>query len=512
MLKTIVRRTPFNSEIANEFFSNITGDKYMQDDTLVSVLRAILPPRMKEGDSVRCCYKMNYINPSQPFDGTSEDCEAHISGDIDLESDNLVTIYHFSEVRREESAPYMEAIQEFFVAKHTRWEENEKVIRVFKDAFPIRAYANREKRSVVVFLGESDLKRNFCAIAAAVSSMPWYFSPEATPLTSEERELVECLVNDKESSATSERKFYDMMNRIAAQYDFDKIRVGRLLDGFETRYERKAIESVRVAIHRNDETIADLRRRIREQLQIRRDNTIKLSGLELRINENGETSAIRDLFLNNPRLYLEQVSDSTMVFSVKTDLEYFDPDVLEAALRNRESWAYVGGKIDKEDMVKLLKAVFIDNTIRLQVCGCYTLIMDGGIDAAMGHTFPDGFDNHMPNTHINDYGCLGNHTETITDCVVAGDYVGAIMQCIASCQSLAFGDSTVAHRFMEHMYADRYSGLRLPDGSVVKPSGAVKWMKEQEEQETPSEQDAPEGQEAHSEPEEEAEATAAAEA
>lgn len=488
MLKTAIRRTPFNTDVANDFFKNITGDKYMQDDVLVSVARAILPQRMEDGDSVQFHYQSKYINAGRHFEGTAEECEASITSEINLSDTNLVTIYYFTGVRREDSAPYMDAIKEHFVHKHRGWEENMTVRHGLSQYFPIYAFVNRSKRNVVIFMGESDIPRQRWATLAVFSCMPWYFADKGIPLTDEERELLNCLTAKSESTEVAERKFRDTMERMAAKYDFEKIRVGQLLDGFETRYERREIENAQAAIRRNDEKIADLNSMLRDELSNRRENTIRLSGLKMRVEELGETSAIKDLFLTNPRLYLEHVGDHDMVFSVKTDLEYFDSEQLETYIGNRRSWVYQEGRIASADMVKLLRALFIDNTLRLQVCGCYKLDMGGRAYAQGDHEFPDSFSDYMPNTHVNAFTCLGGHNIYINERLQNGDYVGAIMQCIASCQSLNFGDSAVMERFMEYLHDDTYSGIRLPDGRVVKPSEAVKWLNEQGTQEVRGEQ------------------------
>ncbi len=490
LFKTPVQRTQLNTEIAGEFFQHITGNKYMQDDSLVCVARAILPPRMQEGDHVNFYYQPKHIQRDAVFDGGSEEIEACISSEIDLSAENLVTIYYFAGARRSDSAPYMDAIQEHFAAKHRGWVENERVRVAYGGMFPILSFANTSKRSVVLFMGEADLKRQRFAIQGVFSSMSWYFNADEHPLTDDERELLTCIISN-EPEDVSEQKFYAAIDRIAAQYDFEKIRVSRMLDGFESRYERRAIESAKRAVDQHNAKIADYNRCINEELVARRESMIRLAGLEMRVKEDGEASAIRDLFLNNPRLYLERISDDYIFFSVRTELEYYDTDCLESCISNRRSWVYREGNTRSEDMAKLLRAVFIDNTIKLQVCAGYRLNMAGNVEGLSDHDFPAGFiKEYMPNTHINNYSCLGDHVRTINECLCNGDYVGALMQCIASCQSLNFNDSTVMRRFMDHLYADRYSGFRLPDGRVVKPSAAIQWLKAQEVQDEQKEPEA----------------------
>ena len=60
-------------------------------------------------------------------------------------------------------------------------------------------------------------------------------------------------------------------------------------------------------------------------------------------------------------------------------------------------------------------------------------------------------------------------------------------QCISSCKSLNFADSPVITEFMCRIYGISASRvnmkcIELPDGVVVNPADAIKWLKEQDEQ------------------------------
>ena len=64
------------------------------------------------------------------------------------------------------------------------------------------------------------------------------------------------------------------------------------------------------------------------------------------------------------------------------------------------------------------------------------------------------------------------------------NYIGALEQCIASCKSLNFGDSAVMGEFMKTMWSNGSVSrcIELPDGPVVKPNEAIRWLEEQEAQ------------------------------
>ena len=52
MFKNSVVSTPLTTDAANAYFSNITGQKYGTDNSFLATLRALVAPRMKEGDSI----------------------------------------------------------------------------------------------------------------------------------------------------------------------------------------------------------------------------------------------------------------------------------------------------------------------------------------------------------------------------------------------------------------------------------------------------------------------------
>ena len=52
MFKSSVTQTPFTTDAANAYFTNITGGGFGYDRTFLATLRALLAPRMQEGESI----------------------------------------------------------------------------------------------------------------------------------------------------------------------------------------------------------------------------------------------------------------------------------------------------------------------------------------------------------------------------------------------------------------------------------------------------------------------------
>ena len=81
-----------------------------------------------------------------------------------------------------------------------------------------------------------------------------------------------------------------------------------------------------------------------------------------------------DYFLCNNKLYLEQVTDTEMYFCVADYLSYFDKEMVERFLSNQRSYVYetARGTIAPEKMVKLLRAIFMDEILHIKFCVAYS--------------------------------------------------------------------------------------------------------------------------------------------
>jgi hypothetical protein len=311
--------------------------------------------------------------------------------------------------------------------------------------------------------------------------LPWYFDPEVG-VTELEMELLYSL-----RESTSE-KYENCIARIAKSYDFRTARIKQLLAGFETRHECMLRDEVRREIELHDQKINRLNSEIGSILGRRNEACIRLLGLERKIAEGGgEESEIMEYFLCNNRLHLEEVCDDNMYFAVGDYLTYFDREMAETAINNMRSFCYPYGAnahngMTRDDMKKLLTEIFISEEpcLKIKFCAAYRFDLNGSVGTQGGHDFSSEFFEFMPNPHINRYNCMGNYTRAINELLRTRNYIGALEQCVASCKSLNWSDSTVMSCFMTDMWDGTRRCIELPDGTVVKPVDAIKWLKEQE--------------------------------
>lgn len=483
MFKTAITTNALVNDTANNFFQNIYGDPYNNDISFVSTLRALVAPRMGTDESLsvrfqRTSYSAAEIGERATTSIVRSICEYFYAEDV-----GSIYIHSFQNPAQESNYACLELMKSTFCKTYQGWHRLEKVTEFYKKQFLTMCFINPEKKSVAIFVDNLDMRKMHYLQCSIFAFLPWYFDPEKG-VSEIEMELINSL-REKTSN-----KYEDVIARIASQYDFRTARIKQLLSGFETKFERIECDNIRGRLDRVRSNIESLNNQIGDQLSTKNDLEIKLLGLETKIANSSEDSEIMEYFLCNDRLVLISVTDTSMLFGVKTYIEYFNEDMVESVLRNKSSYLYApDGRscnryIPAESMEKLIKAIFLDQTLRIRVCAAYQFDLNGSVAARQYFNFDHNFHDCMPNPHIDGYHCLGNYQRTINELLSKRDYITAIEQCIASAKSLNFGDSPVMNLFSRAIYKldCNYNNkcIELPDGRVVDPKGAIAWIEEQE--------------------------------
>ena len=490
MFKKSIAATPLTTDTANDYFQNIRGNKFGQDNSFLATLRALVAPRIKDGEHIYLSFTSSSYDANTISSVPADRVIRAICSDMLSESEGNLVVHSFTSTQ-ENNLANMRLIETKFTSCYPGYYRLEKVRDFYRKSFAVDCYINAEQKNVAVFVDNLDTKKLHYLQVSILAFLPWYFNPD-DGVSELEMQLLYSL------RETSSENYEKCIMEIAAQYDFRTARIRKLLRGFETRYEQIECDKMRNEIQRCDVEIDRLNSSIGMQLGKRNDFCIKLLGLERKIAEGSEESEIMDYFLCNSKLYLENVTNNDMYFCVKDYLEYFDPEMAERTINNSRSFVYPNGTeshrgITPADMKMLMTEIFLSDTPRLRIkfCAAYRFDLNGSVGAMRGHEFPMEYADCMPNTHINSYSCMGNYQTTINNLLKRRNYIGALEQCIASCKSLNFGDSTVMREFMGTMYGDNSANNRcieLPDGSVVRPVEAIKWLKQQQvnnnEQET----------------------------
>ena len=487
MFRAPVMNTPFVGQYADVFFPNISGDFFQGDVSFLTTLRALLAPHIKKEDEIRLRFSQ-----TSPFKASNiGDKSEFFSDKIDIGLDKGELRVHSLRGDTDANAKAVEIIREEYLKAHKGYREVTAVAEFFKNMFSCVCFTNEKAKACVIFVSRLNMRSMHYLQAAIPVVLPWVIGKVTKDtfdadgwalidrLTMLEKEENGIIVNNGAD------EYVEIINRMAAKYDFEKARIKSMIGDFEVRAQKHELDNLKEQIGVYDSTINSYQNRIMNEIKSRNDTLIRIWGLEHKIETLEGESELLDYFLNNKSLYLESVEGDRISFAVGTYLTYVDPAALESVMKNERSSVNVGATstISKDDMKMLLRACLIDAHIRMRICAAYSISLSGGVNPLPHHSFSDRFDTYMRNAHVDGANCLGNYIMPITNALRNGNFVGAIEQCIASAMSQNVLESPTFNSLIFHIYDRTYDYRKcfeLPDGKVVSPEDAIKWLKEQE--------------------------------
>lgn len=480
MFRQSVYSTALTGDTADMVFeSRIVGSDYGNDKTFLATMRALLDPRMPEDAFI----KLEFKNISTDRDMTLNSDLGFI-GALGI-TRNKFRVYDVR-VMSDKAADVFNLIRQKFPELHPEYAELRKVADFYQNSFRVLCFLDSENKSVCMFAENINQRKLHYLECAILCSLPWYFDP-SKGITDDERAVINGL-QDRESPEA----YIAAIAKISERYDFNTIRVKRLLTGIETEYERRELENVESQVRDIDNRIRDLSNRYEELHKQRTDMCIKRAGLRESINRGPkDDSDIMGYFMRNKHLYLENVIGTKIRFSVHDYMEYFDEESVSGYISNKYSYIYnsTGSVFTASRVEKLMRAIFIDCTLKLRTCASFTINLNGNVRANGDTEYKSlggDFLSSMPNPHLDGYQCMGGYERKINDALTYGNYIVAIEQCIASTKSLNFHDDTVIGHFMRNLCDEgvgtREKYIELPDGTIVSPREALDWIENEEKE------------------------------
>lgn len=483
MFRQAINQTALTSDAANSYFEHIRGDSYNGDITFLSTLRALIAPRMADGESLYLRFDQSSCSESTIRETQPKRLITHLTRNVDINQHGIIYIHSVQSGRQEDNTVCLDVIKSNFARVYSGWHRLPRVSDLFRSQFYTLCFVNPELKSVAVFVDSLSQSKMHYLQCAILGFFPWYFSPKKG-VTQEEMDLINTL------RAKEHNDYSACIAKLAERYDFRTARIKQQLAGFETMYERQQSDTVRYNITDCDNKIDRYNQSISEQLAYRRDLEIQLLGLEAKIAAGGESSEIMDYFIHNKKLDLDYVDNSDMVFVVKDYISYFDEDNAKRVIDNQNSFVYspdgraCNNYIPADKVKELMYAIFIDQTIRIRVCAAYKFALTGNVSGLSNYHFGAEYASYMPNPHIQGYHCMGNYSRPINEALQRHDYISALEQTIASAKSLNFTDSVVMSYFMRTLYGlgdsesvrARRKWFELPDGTCVTSAQAADWV------------------------------------
>lgn len=483
MFRNAIVDSPFLGSAPDFVFDRIGGSDFRGDYSMTSTLRALVFSRMSQTDTIRFVYRETSLTKGEVDRNHQNIVLRHVTNVSKGCSFAANSIYLLNTCNydNEGNTAVMDVAEKYFIGfsggKFTRVE---KLTEYYKKVFRILCFINTETKTTVIFTDNIDLRKfHFLQLAIPVM-LPWYFPPE-TGVSEQEKAVLESF---KERTPDN---YLAAIAAIAEKYDFRSLMIKNQLGDFENRFLEQEAQSVQNSIDRYMSCVRDHEEEIDNLMCQCYDSNIKLMGIRAKIAEGDGTSEIVGYFIHNKNLSLVSVDRSRLTFNCKGYLTYFDEEGAKRYINNKNSMLYrASDRFSNEDIAMFSKALFLDQKIRMKFCASYTFDLTGSVRANSHAIYGTEFGDCTPNPHIDRYSCLGNHERAITGRLREHDYVGAIEQCISSCVSLNFADSTVIGEFVSRIFSNgrgvNIRCIELPDGKVVDPEGAIQWLKEQNEQ------------------------------
>lgn len=478
MFREIISSTPFVGSQEDSFFRKITGESYGADCTMVSTLRALVYPRMGNDDFISVSYRTISKSAEDIKEFNERGIVESILHYVGVGAGKLI-IYNLCR-DHETNIVVMDALGKAVKKELPDFQRLDGIKAFYKKSFSVDCFVNPHKKTTLLFVDLLSYRKLHYLQASILAFMPWYLDKERG-ITDEEMELIKSL-----REATPD-KYLQCLSNMVEKYDFRGARIRELLDGFEIRMEKMELEEVVSKINGTDDEIRHHNEAIGQLIKRRNDLCIRHLGLERKIEEGSGESEIMEYFLHNKHVVLENCADDDMRFGVKTYLDYFDPDIADSMIGNRQGSIYGYHHNDKvaDKVERLMREVFLSDTprIRIRICAAYRLVMNGCVHGLREFAFGSEYDGYIPNMHIQAHACMSSYECAVNEFLLKRDYIGAIEQCVASAKSLDFGDNVVLKEFMDKLWGEYYDDKKcfeLPDGSVVSMKAAYEWLEQED--------------------------------
>lgn len=477
MFSKIINDNELCSRYADAIFPNIRSTQdYRGDKSFTSTLRALLPTRLSEDETIEVRIYADSLSESDIKDISADEfVTAYYGRRI---GENRISICNIEGTDAGNTAAFKK-IEESFTSIHKGFKELPVLHNFFYKQAYVRFYINEEIKSTVVIVGKLNI-RAWHMIQSVISVIiPWWFKDK--PITEEEHRLVASLT-ERSSDA-----YEELIAEFASKYDFRSVKIKESLKGVTVASYRRSLENTeysirekRTSIERNIEQYSRLMKELNEL-------NIQHVGLTQLVNNGGEDTELIEYFIRNKNVELISAENGHIHIIAKAYLLKFNEEAFDSFYNNDNSIFYRGYEIrcdvfkDLTARKKLIKALFGDDKIlKLKLCGYYNIDLGGEVTSQSSYNYPYSYKNYIPNPHLQAHNCLGDYRPHMRAALTSGDIVTAVEQCIASAGSVNL-DETVSS---EHLIWDLFGAysdrkvIELPDGTECTPEEAYKYITE----------------------------------
>ena len=470
MFKQALTNLPLADKEASDFFSSIHADTFEGDESFRATLRMILHNRMLEGESISVKTLIDSKN-----DRTSTKLEIHIRN-------SSLTVQNYLRY----DTVYVIALKGYSDEDIQLIEDSAKsVLSAYQFHTPVSHYLSQRKCKASVYINEPERRtvvlfknmnqQSWHRMQSSIPKlMPWLFKSR---LVEYEKELLKSL------TIADSGKYLELISAYAKKFNYHEDKITRLLNGFGMKHERQRLESLKNERDANHVKFESLQNDIATCIAKDQSLQVSIMGVETLL-EQGDGSGLVDYFIYNKSLHLQDVGSDYFTFMVTTYLDYFDQSVFDKFFANPKSYFYEktnGLAKDDESFKNLLLALYgSDFVIRVRVCAEFRLSLLGTLSPIRSSARINNFPHWLPHPHIDSCACLGSNTAVINKLMMERKYLEAIEQAISATKNINFADSAIAPKLVQSIRTGTQKFLELPDGSVVSPVMATKWLNSNE--------------------------------
>ena len=450
------------SDIANEFFPNINGDSYRDDASWLATMRALLPSRIGQDASAQIRY---FQKESRSHKSRAARVTYYLEG-VDLTASNTISVINVQKTT-EEMDKVVDAFTHLGIADHN-----------FAQAIYDRYAAQEPKGYVLMYI--NDEIANTVIITTGMSMHTWhalsafmrhYFRKAFAekPATDKEMELMKALASVSRDDNSTDT-YLRLIDEFAEPYDFRSAQIRQALANFTTRAKAARRKAVEQTINNANDAIRNYHEELGKQLAIREKAQWELAGLVAGNGEDAASKELMDYFLVNRQLVFTSANGDRFNYWVKTYLTYWDERTAESYIKTRNGYLYDGARdfsLDEAKFEKMLRAIFIDRTIRIRMTAAYQFRFSSSsinIDINQGDTQPPELAGYMLNPHPMYNNCWGTASRNLSEALSVGDYAGAVGVTTYAASELNISDVST-RQFSYWLAESKWDCIELPDGT-----------------------------------------------
>lgn len=476
MIRESISGLALTTAAANALFKDkIYGDNFLRDESMLATLRAIVAPKLKEGQSLHHIVKQIHVD-DRSKSMSEADAVRTLTEQCNPIGENQFVVYNV-QGKQENADAFVETIRAAY-QKNADVEEVGVVYNWYKKhECTVCAFNNEAKNLAFVVVSMMEQTRYHMLQPTLRHLFPWFLGAEPFQKGSFEGNLILSIIDEENGE-----KFTELIAENAEQYDFRSPLIREKLHGFEAKHAKQVLAQAERELESMKRNRDDyLSRAVSESRRIE-ETQAKIFGAKYQIEQTPEDE-LMDYFLMNQHLTLINVGDNYVEFMYEGGyMDMWDEDKCEVAIKNHTSELYSGCG-NKNDAEMFYRAVFIDQTLKLKMCGAYRLSLDGRsypLRKSEFDDYPVSCKHQMRNPHGYNHACFGSHETVVNKCVMDGNYVMAAEQCCAAARNLNFTDGVVVKEFSKDLWksdANRY--VLMPDGRSMTAKQAVEWLKSQ---------------------------------